>query len=241
MKDLNVILDGLMKSVIEKNIVCVGDIRNYLDYCNLDYFNNKVLLDTLIGEGIFNYNDIVHKLEFLKNNTLHKRVALFEKVSKKQYVKDILAHNIFALGDSRIDESYDIITKPARGTKGSAGYDFFTPVDIILNPGEQVVVCTGIRCFMKENWVLKVYPRSSSGTKYRIQFNNTIPILDSDYYFTPNEGHIMFKITNDGKEGKTFILRKGEKLCQGVFVEYGITFDDDVSAERTGGFGSTGK
>ena len=94
---------------------------------------------------------------------------------------------------------------------------------------------------IKEEWVLKAYPRSSSGTKFRLQFNNTVPILDSDYYYSKNEGHIMFTLFNDSRENKILKIAKGDKVCQGVFVEYGITFDDEVSAERTGGFGSTGK
>ena len=48
------------------------------------------------------------------------------------------------------------------------------------------------------------------------------------------------KITNDTNEDKTVSVNKGTGFCQGIFVEYGITFDDDVTDERNGGFGSTG-
>ena len=56
-----------------------------------------------------------------------------------------------------------------------------------------------------------------------------------------DKGHIFCKITNDSNEGKTVSVKAGDGFCQGIFVEYGITFDDDVSDERNGGFGSTTK
>ena len=74
-----------------------------------------------------------------------------------------------------------------------------------------------------------------------MQLNNTVGIIDSDYYYSDNEGHIFIKITNDSKDGKTVTVKKGEGFAQGIFLEYGITEDDDVSEIRNGGFGSTTK
>ena len=73
---------------------------------------------------------------------------------------------------------------PRRATSGSAGYDFFTPVEITLKPGETIKVPTGIRANMEEGWVLQIFPRSSLGFKFRLQLNNTVGIIDSDYWFT---------------------------------------------------------
>ncbi len=165
-----------------------------------------------------------------------KRIAKFEKVSLEQFTKDFdINTGMFP------EEIYDGIKLPKRATKGSAGYDFYAPFDIVLKPGETIKIPTGIRSGMEEGWVLKIYPRSGLGFKYRLQLNNTVGIIDSDYYFSDNEGHIMIKITNDSNEGKTVEVKKGDGFAQGIFVEYGITFDDDVSEERNGGFGSTTK
>ena len=71
--------------------------------------------------------------------------------------------------------------------------------------------------------------------------NNTVGIIDSDYYHSDNEGHIFAKITNDSNEGKTLSIKQGEGFIQGIFVEYGVTYDDEVTAIRNGGFGSTTK
>ena len=88
--------------------------------------------------------------------------------------------------------------------------------------------------------MLMLFPRSSMGFKYRMQLDNGTGIVDCDYFFAENEGHIMAKITNDGREGKTLHLRAGDRFMQGVFVPYGVTVDDEPRGKRTGGIGSTG-
>ena len=167
-----------------------------------------------------------------------KRIAKFEKVSFGQYMADYV-DTFGETGEEEVKAIYDAIKLPKRATKGSAGYDFYAPVDIILKAGESIKIPTGIRCSMEENWVLKCYPRSGLGFKFRLQLNNTVGIIDSDYYFSKNEGHIMAKITNDSREGKTVAVSSGDGFIQGIFVEYGITVDDDADGIRDGGFGST--
>ena len=172
--------------------------------------------------------------------TQMKRIAKFEKVSYEQF-KEGWTDCFGASVEEEIKAAYEKIRLPRRATAGSAGYDFFAPADIKLAPGETVKIPTGIRVWMEPEWVLKCYPRSGLGFKYRLQLNNTVGIIDSDYYYSDNEGHIFSKITNDSNEDKTVTIRAGEGFMQGIFVEYGITLDDDVTDVRNGGFGSTTK
>ena len=167
-----------------------------------------------------------------------KVVAKFEKVSYEQFKKD-WGDTFNASDEEIIRKIYDGIKLPKRATVGSAGYDFFAPIGLKIKPGKTVKVPTGIRCRIDNDWVLKCYPRSGLGFKFRLQLNNTVGIIDSDYYNSDNEGHIFAKITNDSNEGKTVELEAGSGFMQGIFVEYGITMDDDVTAVRNGGFGST--
>lgn len=168
-----------------------------------------------------------------------KRIARFERVSKAQFTEDFL--DTFGQDEQAACESaYDLVTIPRRATTGSAGYDFITPVPIRLKPGESAKIPTGIRAYMEEGWVLQIYPRSGLGFKFRLQLNNTVGIVDSDYYYSDNEGHIFIKITNDSKEGKEISLEAGSGFAQGIFMEYGITMDDAAEISRNGGFGSTG-
>lgn len=167
-----------------------------------------------------------------------KRIAKFHKVSFEQFAEGFAD---YSKDLEVVRKIYDSIKLPKRATKGSAGYDFFAPVGIVLAPGETMKVPTGIRCEMEYNWVLKLYPRSGLGFKYRLQLNNTVGIIDADYFYSDNEGHIFAKITNDSNEGKTVEIPAGTGFIQGIFLEYGITEDDDATEIRNGGFGSTTK
>lgn len=149
------------------------------------------------------------------------RIAKFEKVSINQFEKP------------------ELVKLPVRATAGSAGYDFCTPFAITLKPGETIIVKTGLRCKIEEGWVLFILPKSGLGFKYRVQLDNTVGVIDSDYYNAENEGHIMVKITNDGHEGKTMEIEAGKAFAQGVFLPFGITVDDEAKGARLGGFGST--
>ena len=92
---------------------------------------------------------------------------------------------------------------------------------------------------MAESFVLMLFPRSGLGFKYRLQLNNTVGVIDSDYAYSDNEGHIFVKLTNDSNEGKIVELLEGTGFAQGIFLPYGITVDDAAEGKRNGGFGST--
>lgn len=179
------------------------------------------------------------------------KVAKFEKVSFEQFKKDFL--DIFGKDnqpmfnsdenmksiETHIRKIYDDIKLPERATVGSAGYDFYAPFGFSLDANESLKIPTGIRVKIDDSWVLQCYPRSGLGFKYRMQLDNTVGIIDSDYYNSDNEGHIMAKVTNDGKENKTVNIDAGQGFIQGIFVQYGITVDDNTDGIRNGGFGST--
>ena len=156
-----------------------------------------------------------------------KKIAQFYKVSKTEFLK------------SGGEEEYLNVSLPKRATSDSAGYDFYSPKEYALLPGETVKIPTGIRVKIDDGWVLTIFPRSSLGFKYKLRLDNTVGIIDSDYYHAENEGHIFIKLTNCGD--KPLTIEKGKAFAQGVFLEYGVTYDDDSDGVRTGGFGSTDK
>ena len=170
-----------------------------------------------------------------------KTVARFEKVSKEQYKKDFdvsawcIQNNDPALA---LNWCYDNIQLPRRATKGSAGYDFFTPCDLVLMPKSEALIKTGIKCQVEDGYVLELYPRSSLGFKHRISLCNTVGIVDSDYYNNEkNEGHIMIKLYNPSD--KPITIKRGEAFAQGIFKEFFLADEEEVTTERTGGIGST--
>ena len=183
---------------------------------------------------------------------MFRAIAKFEKVSYEQFFEDFV--KAFNISDTReledgtheiidlhpiVTKVYDSIKLPKRATMGSAGYDFFVPIDLDIVPNTTVKVPTGIRCKMKKNYVLQIYRRSGLGFKYRLQLDNTVGIIDSDYYNSDNEGHIFIKITNDTQEGKTIELKQGDGFAQGIFNKYYLAKENRVNTKRNGGFGST--
>lgn len=169
----------------------------------------------------------------------------FEIVSFEQFKHDWL--NAFkGLWDE--DNEYDIndikyiyncLTIPNRSTKHSAGYDFKSPINFKLQPGESIMIPTGIRSYMPSHMVLMIFPRSGLGTKYQLHPANLTCIIDSDYFYADNEGHILIKMVNSGD--KVVTIDQGQAFVQGIFTEYFITHDDNADGIRTGGMGSTDK
>ena len=166
------------------------------------------------------------------------RIARFEKVSFGQFAEGW--KKVFPkIADDDIRAVYDAIKLPRRATAASAGYDFFLPMDLTLEEGRGALIPTGIRVKMDPGWVLCCFLRSGLGFKYRLQLDNTVGIIDADYYGSDNEGHIFSKVTCDTKSVKTLRLSAGDAFMQGIFLPYGLTEDDDTADIRNGGFGST--
>ena len=154
-----------------------------------------------------------------------RTAAKFEKVS----------FNTFSEHGTR--ETYDGIKLPKRATAKSAGYDFYAPTRLAVAPNETVTVATGVRALMPDDWCLMIFPRSGLGFKYKLRLNNTVGIIDADYSDSDNEGHVFIRMTNESD--KPLTIERGEAFAQGVFVQYLLTEDDDATAARNGGLGST--
>lgn len=194
------------------------------------------------------------------NIVLNLQQNKFYKVSYNQFLKDckknlrnLVYYKSFSDEDfeKKIKDAYDHITLPRRSTSGSAGYDFYLPFDSILfYNNEPIVIPTGIKMELCDGFFLGLFPRSSYGYKYGMRLENTVGIIDADYYDnTDNEGHISAKISvhvqdNANEEyikRAVLPLSRGDKYMQGIIMGYGITVDDNpLLYKREGGVGSTG-
>lgn len=164
--------------------------------------------------------DLTFQEIFEKWNSL---VESLQKVRGFELVKDAPADTIL----------------PRRSTKGSAGYDFYAPYDIILTPHScSKLVFLNVKAYMQPDEKLQMYIRSSLAVKSNITLE-TSGLIDSDYYSNPdNDGNIGVKFRNNGDA--PIIITKGTRCCQGVFGKYLVADGDDVNETRTGGYGSTG-
>ena len=162
----------------------------------------------------------------------------FEKVGYCTFQESI--RNIFGyvIPDEEIERLYNNIKLPSRGTKASAGYDFFCPLDITLVPGSYQLIPTGIRFVTDLSDVaLILYPRSGLGFKSGMKLRNTCGIIDSDFFLSSTGGHIMVKVTAE----EPLEISAGKAFCQGIITPFLKVDEDDASETRTGGFGSTGR
>lgn len=155
----------------------------------------------------------------------------FEKISWDQWQKDI----------SNDREVYDNHNLPKRQTKFSAGYDFESPIDFVLHPGDVKKIPTGVKIAMNEDEMLMLVVRGSIGFKHNVRMTNQVGIFESDYFNNiSNEGHAWISLQNHGDED--FVIKVGDRIGQGIFTKF-LTVDNEESIEneRKGGFGSTNK
>ena len=130
------------------------------------------------------------------------------------------------------------IILPIRATKTSAGYDFYSPIEISIPSGCSEVIWSNIKAYCEDDEFLMLVVTSGMGKRGLI-LSNGVGIVDSDYYGNEStDGNIGFRITNLGKE--TYTFKKGEKIGQAIFMKYLIADQDNCTGNaRTGGFGST--
>ena len=167
---------------------------------------------------------------------MKKTIAHFERVSFARFYEDSQQY-MGRMEEAECRRLYEAIKLPKRATAGAGGYDFFLPFALRLDANQSVRIPSGIRCSMCEGWVLTLYPRSSLGCRYQLRLDNTVGVIDADYYGADNEGHILIQLTNGSCQ--TLSLAPGSAFVQGVFLPFGITDDDDAGTRRSGGFGST--
>ena len=130
------------------------------------------------------------------------------------------------------------ITLPTRGTQYSAGYDFYSPIDIEIQPHDKVCIWSDVKAYMQEGEVLLLYVRSSIGIKKGLRLSNGTGVIDSDYYSNPdNDGNIGLSLYNYTNE--VVKIKKGERICQGVFIPFLVADNGNTYNSRTGGIGST--
>lgn len=129
---------------------------------------------------------------------------------------------------------------PVRGSKNSAGFDFFAPVDILCRAkSDSDTVYLNIKAKMGKGEWLEIRSRSGLFFKHGV-YLPMFGVIDADFYGNPdNDGNIAVKFHNNSNVD--YVIKKGERCCQGIFQKYYVTDDDNTTAERVGGLGSTGK
>lgn len=194
------------------------------------YQNNKGIIVEIDCDNVI----LVKLDEFTEWYFDEDELELLERGDNKMKIR-----GFEVVGDNfRKNKSVDI-TLPTRGSKYSAGYDFYSPIDIEIQPHSKVCVWSDIKAYMRENEVLMLYVRSSIGIKRGLRLSNGTGIIDKDYYSNPdNDGNIGISLHNYTDE--IVKISKGERICQGIFIPFLVADDGNSDNDRTGGIGSTG-
>ena len=130
------------------------------------------------------------------------------------------------------------ITLPTRATKSSIAYDFYCPINITINPMQSVMIWTDIKAKFNDDEALLINVRSSMG-KHPVMIANTQGWIESDYYSnSDNDGNIGIRLFNLGTE--PYIIKRGDRIAQGMFIKYLTADNGNTDVQRTGGFGSSG-
>lgn len=112
--------------------------------------------------------------------------------------------------------------------------------DLAKKTFKPVLVPTGVKAYMGEEEVLILANRSSNPLKQNLVLSNGIGVIDSDYYGNEdNDGHIMGQFINFG--AKPVLIKKGERIFQGMFQPFLLADNDVAGGKRVGGHGSTGR
>ena len=159
-----------------------------------------------------------------------QKIAQFMKVSPERFAAD---------WEFDAPNPYGELKLPRRGTAGSAGYDFYSPLDFTLAPGEFIKIPTGVRARIDEGWVLTIYPRSGQGFKYRLQLYNSVGVIDNSFCGEEDEWKMPAYALRDT------VIRKNDRICQFRIMEKQPPSEfetvEHLKDKSRGGFGSTGK
>lgn len=147
---------------------------------------------------------------------------------------------------------------PAYAHLSDAGMDVYLTEDVTINPGETILVPTGIKCAVPLGYELQVRPKSGRSLKSKLRIANTPGTIDSGYrdeigIICDNIDPVIHnaKIDENGRLydvewGSAITLSKGEKIAQLVLSEvpkaifYEVESVAGIGEDRQGGFGSTG-
>lgn len=140
----------------------------------------------------------------------------------------------------KIKKLNDKAILPTYGSTYSAGADLYACMDetVTIQPGETVLVKTGLAMAIPEGYAGLIYARSGLATKKGLAPANKVGVVDADY-----RGEVMVPLHNHSRMAVD--VEHGERIAQMVITpfltaEYMLTDELNETERGEGGFGSTG-
>lgn len=128
---------------------------------------------------------------------------------------------------------------PKRANPTDAGADLFSPVNVQIPPHGTHFIDFGVQIELPQTTVGYIFARSGLGSKYGIVPRNCVGVIDEKY-----RGNLGMMVKNDSNE--PYAILEGDRIAQlviqPVFTPEIVVVDSlDMTDDRQGGFGSSGK
>ena len=141
---------------------------------------------------------------------------------------------------------------------GDAGMDIFSCADILIHPGESVLVPTGLKMAIPYGYEVQIRPRSGISLKTSLRVPNSPGTIDCGYRDEVNvivyncsmredaSDSEPFTLADKGCKHGTYLIKKGDRIAQMVYAKVEYASIEEVSSvsgigqDRGGGFGSSG-
>lgn len=202
---------------------------------NQEFINNEFKTKKQTRIDALGYN--IELIESILDEQ-EKLLKIKEKTDKILYYENPLKTRGFEFISKKHKKFGDDVQLPLRGSKTSAGYDFYSNEDKTLIHGEKYVFWTDIKAYMMPDEVLKIYIRSSFAIKKGLILKNQTGIIDSDFYSNiDSDGNIGICLKNDSES--TIQVEKGDRIAQGIFTPFLISDNCNSEKDRKGGIGSS--
>jgi dUTP pyrophosphatase len=144
---------------------------------------------------------------------------------------------------------------PTYANEGDSGMDVYAAEDVLIEPGQTVIVPTGIKLAIPKGYEIQVRPRSGISYKTPLRISNSPGTIDSGYRdelgiimtnTSEKSDYSLIEIKSSGNKKGTYKINKGDRIAQIVlqvvprinFVK--VDSVKDIGSDRGGGFGSTG-
>lgn len=156
-----------------------------------------------------------------------------------------------------VERCREDVELPTYANYGDAGMDVCAAEDVTINPGQTVIIPTGLKVAIPVGYEIQVRPRSGISFKNPLRIPNSPGTIDSGY--RDEVGIIMtnsseqqyikegpFRIGEKGNNQGAYEIKKGDKVAQLVLQKVPvIKFTEvksvkEIGQDRNGGFGSTG-
>ena len=228
----------------------------------------KVLALQTIKEDKLHRKDIEELLEKInleieKNENFSdikkEGLSLFFSTILGQCLEIIAEEEIIIIPLERQDKNIKI---PVYAHETDAGMDIYAIEEVTINPGESILINTGLKVAIPEGYAILIHPRSGLSARTKLRIANTPGLIDSGYRdeikiiienIEPPFKDIEYDFDEEGEihiksilHGQSYTISKGERFAQLRLVKVPkIIFKESdsvqlIGEDRGGGIGSTG-